>query len=196
MKSRALLLSASLTHAHLAGVFDFHQGLPVEEQHDEPTGADIFEELWNTILNVYGMLLGNVPLDSFAAMDYRFVYQLMFLLFVYIQTILFMNLIIAMMGESFEKVLQAAQRELTTDRAELLIRVELTMGVQKMRSMGYLPRYLHVSHAPDRALPLPSSSGTHGDLLAENSGLLFARILIFCAVYVGRLTGPAAQDGA
>lgn len=55
-----------------------------------------------------------------------------------------MNLIIAMMGESFEKVLQAAQRELTTDRAEVLVRVELTMGVAKMRRRGYLPRYLQV----------------------------------------------------
>ena len=96
------------------------------------------------MLHVYAMLLGNVDLERFSGINYGFFYQIMFIIFVYLQTILMMNLIIAMMGESFEKVLQTAQRELTMDRAETLVRVELTMGVAAMRKKGYIPRYLQV----------------------------------------------------
>mmetsp|Transcript_22780 Transcript_22780/g.58379 ORF Transcript_22780/g.58379 Transcript_22780/m.58379 type:complete len:708 (-) Transcript_22780:139-2262(-) len=113
----------------------------METQVARPT---LWQDLWNTMLRVYAMLLGNIDLEVFETAEYDVFYQIMFLAFVYMQTVLLLNLVIAMMGESFEKVLQAAQKELTADRAELLIRVELSLGVQRMRSRGYLPRYLQV----------------------------------------------------
>lgn len=126
----------------------------METQVARPT---LWQDLWNTMLRVYAMLLGNIDLEVFETAEYDVFYQIMFLAFVYMQTVLLLNLVIAMMGESFEKVLQAAQKELTADRAELLIRVELSLGVQRMRSRGYLPRYLQV-----RAMPGAHSSEREG----------------------------------
>ena len=114
--------------------------IPVEER----PNPDAIRDIWNTVLHVYSMLLGNIELDDFSGLEFAVFYQIMFLIFVYLQTILMMNLIIAVMGESFEKVRQTAQRELTMDRAETLVRVELTMGVAVMRRKGFIPRYLQV----------------------------------------------------
>jgi len=123
------------------GTFRYYDDTLPYEDRQRP---HFFKDMWETLLYVYAMLLGSIELDMISQRDSAFLYQVMALVVIYIQTILLMNLIIAMMGESFEKVLQEAQKELTMDRAEQLIRVELTMGVAKMRRRGYLPRNLHV----------------------------------------------------
>jgi len=151
-----------------------------EEDVGERVEPEVLRDLWNTVLYVYSMLLGNVELELLANRQYAFFYQVMFLVFVYIQAILLMNLVIAMMGESFERVLQTAQRELTMDRAELLVRVEMTMGVAKMRHMGYLPRYLQVLLAPSDMKgshsESPGSDATEGSKLGRSATELLEQL--------------------
>lgn len=55
---------------------------------EERQSPNVFQDIWHTGLYVYSMVLGNVNLEDFFDHPYGFLHEIMFVLFIYIQSIL------------------------------------------------------------------------------------------------------------
>ena len=99
---------------------------------------------WGMIMLVFGMMLGNFSHDYFDSLgNYQLLGHMLFILYMVFQMILLLNLLIALMGDSYEKVQEKAKTEALRERAGLLVEIELVMGQKYLERNNYCPRWLH-----------------------------------------------------
>jgi len=102
---------------------------------------------WNVLLRVYGMMLGDFKLSWFDKIANPYVGQLLWALFMFLEMVLLLNLLIALMGDSYEKVQEKSKIEALRERAGLLVEmeavIEYMLGEKFLIKQNYCPRWLH-----------------------------------------------------
>eukprot|EP00193_Tetraselmis_chui_P020832 CAMPEP_0177792786 /NCGR_PEP_ID=MMETSP0491_2-20121128/24713_1 /TAXON_ID=63592 /ORGANISM="Tetraselmis chuii, Strain PLY429" /LENGTH=1607 /DNA_ID=CAMNT_0019315229 /DNA_START=622 /DNA_END=5445 /DNA_ORIENTATION=+ len=102
---------------------------------------------WDVLLRVYGMMLGDFKLSWFDKIRNPFVGQLLWSLFMFLEMVLLLNLLIALMGDSYEKVQEKSKIEALRERAGLLVEmeavIEYMLGEEFLIRRNYCPRWLH-----------------------------------------------------
>ena len=129
-----------------------------------------------SFMHVFSMMLGGFEIDFFDTLGpgYKWIGHILFICYAVLQMILLLNLLIALMGDSYEKVQENAYSESLAQRAALLVDIELEIGQERLQHQGYFPRYLHalmskelVCKAGDQAQPGKEWAGVAGTLRHE-----------------------------
>uniref|UniRef100_A0A061RUB1 Polycystin cation channel PKD1/PKD2 domain-containing protein n=1 Tax=Tetraselmis sp. GSL018 TaxID=582737 RepID=A0A061RUB1_9CHLO len=99
---------------------------------------------WGMCLYAFGMMLGAFDITFFDSLgEFRLLGQGLFIAYMVFQMILLLNLLIALMGDSYEKVQEKAKVEALRERAGLLVEIELVAGKRYLKRNNYCPRWLH-----------------------------------------------------
>ena len=125
----------------LQAIIDGDMPIPDEEWQ---SGCQPPLSFWGMVLYTFGMMLGGFDITFFDTLgDFRILGQVLFILYALFQMILLLNLLIALMGDSYEKVQEKANTEALRERAGLLVEIELVMGQKLLKRNHYCPRWLH-----------------------------------------------------
>ena len=112
-----------------------------DEKEDHPPG------FWTVFLRVYGMMLGDFKHSWFAKVPIPLVGQFLWVIFMFLEMVLLLNLLIALMGDSYEKVQEKSKVEALRERAGLLVEMEMVieylLGERFLLKHNYCPRWLH-----------------------------------------------------
>mmetsp|Transcript_37622 Transcript_37622/g.106269 ORF Transcript_37622/g.106269 Transcript_37622/m.106269 type:complete len:1580 (-) Transcript_37622:421-5160(-) len=118
-------------------------------------------DFWSVLLRVYGMMLGDFKHSWFAKLPLPAVGQVLWVIFMFLEMILLLNLLIALMGDSYEKVQEKSKIEALRERAGLLVEMEMVieymLGEKYLLKHNFCPRWLHAV-VPKEAL----QSGAEG----------------------------------
>lgn len=102
---------------------------------------------WDVLLRVYGMVLGDFRLSWFDKVPHPEIGQVLWIIFMFLEMVLLLNLLIALMGDSYEKVQEKSKIEALRERAGLLVEMELVIeylfGDKFLLKHNYCPRWLH-----------------------------------------------------
>jgi cytochrome b subunit of formate dehydrogenase len=99
---------------------------------------------WDTILQAFAIMLGAFDITAFdSLLEYRVLGQGLFIVYAVFQMVLLLNLLIALMGDSYEKVQEKAKTEALRERAGLLVEIELVAGQRYLQRNHFCPRWLH-----------------------------------------------------
>lgn len=66
-------------------------------------------QLWDMVLRVFGMMMGGFDLAWFETVPNALLGQLLWMVFMFLEMVLLLNLLIALMGDSYEKVQEKAK---------------------------------------------------------------------------------------
>mmetsp|Transcript_38088 Transcript_38088/g.120281 ORF Transcript_38088/g.120281 Transcript_38088/m.120281 type:complete len:266 (-) Transcript_38088:27-824(-) len=107
----------------------------------QPDGGGGF---WEGFLEVYAMMLGDFDIEKFDGTRSPLLAKLLFVSFTLLQSILLLNLLIALMGDSYEKVQEKAISYTLLERASIICEIELMMSDADKKNPNYFPKWLHV----------------------------------------------------
>ena len=104
-----------------------------------------------SFMHVFSMMLGGFSISFFDTLGpgYKWIGHILFVCYAILQMILLLNLLIALMGDSYEKVQENAYIESLAQRAALLVDIELEIGQRRLQHQGFFPRYLHALMAKE-----------------------------------------------
>ncbi|GMH36409.1 hypothetical protein BSKO_04277 [Bryopsis sp. KO-2023] len=109
----------------------------------------LFGDVGLSMVTTFGMMLGETQLESLALLAHqgflRFVGTIMYILYLLAMMIVLLNLLIAVMGDSFDRVKNTEELHFMKGRAQVIDDVETMMSEEKRDAYSYqLGRYLHV----------------------------------------------------
>jgi hypothetical protein len=137
---------------------------------------------WTVLLRVYGMMLGDIRHGWFEKVPIPIVGQCLWIIFMFLAMILLLNLLIALMGDSYEKVQEKSKVEALRERAGLLVEMELVieylLGEKFLLKHNYCPTWVHAilakeSMSFDGASRQREWSGVAGTIKAEMEASLY-----------------------
>ncbi|GFO42754.1 transient receptor potential cation channel subfamily v member 6, partial [Plakobranchus ocellatus] len=120
-----------------------------------PTGDDVanFSTLPETILNLFQMTLGEFKYEVFSYSHHSWLTKIIFALFMILVPILLLNMLIAMMGNTYTQVISKSTKEWWKQWAKIVVVLE--RGVSKKKLLQYQSAYsVELKGAP------PSDDGT------------------------------------
>ncbi|GMH43824.1 hypothetical protein BSKO_11758 [Bryopsis sp. KO-2023] len=114
---------------------------------DKEESIQLFGNVWLSMLSSFGMMLGETKLDALSALDgsLRFIGTIMFVTYLLAIMVILLNLLIAVMGDSFEKVKATQDIQIQKGRAEVMQDTEDMMSRRKQKLCSkQIGQYLHV----------------------------------------------------
>ncbi|GFS23202.1 transient receptor potential cation channel subfamily V member 6, partial [Elysia marginata] len=123
-----------------------------------PTGDDVanFSTLPETILNLFQMTLGEFKYEVFSYSHHAWLTKIIFALFMILVPILLLNMLIAMMGNTYTQVISKSTKEWWKQWAKIVVVLE--RGVSKKKLLEYQSSYsVELAGAPpsDDGSPAP-----------------------------------------
>ncbi|GMH44608.1 hypothetical protein BSKO_12560 [Bryopsis sp. KO-2023] len=112
----------------------------------EDVGA-LFGNVGLALLTSFGMMLGETQLDSLSVLDgsLRVVATIMVVIYLLSIMVVLLNLLIAVMGDSFDRVKSTEELQFLKGRAQVIHDMELMMSAKNRKEVSSeIGRYLHV----------------------------------------------------
>ncbi|GMH43795.1 hypothetical protein BSKO_11729 [Bryopsis sp. KO-2023] len=119
----------------------------VELDEDLQNIRDRFENIGVSIVTAVQMMLGETQLDVLQGLDGALygVGTIMFVVYLLAMMVVLLNLLIAVMGDSFERVKNAEELQFLKGRAQIIDDIESMMSNHKKKELSKkIGRYLHV----------------------------------------------------
>lgn len=116
---------------------------------DVDESKKLFGDVGLAMVTSFGMMLGETQLESLALLTHqgflRFVGTVMYVLYLLAMMIVLLNLLIAIMGDSFDRVKNSEEVHFMKGRAQVIDDLETMMSKEKRDDYSMqLGRYLHV----------------------------------------------------
>ncbi|GMH43794.1 hypothetical protein BSKO_11728 [Bryopsis sp. KO-2023] len=128
---------------------------------------DLFGNIGVSLVTAFGMMLGETQLDKLSTLEpmMRVVGTLMFVVYLMAIMVILLNLLIAVMGDSFDRVKNLELRQFQKGRAQVLIDLESMMSEHRRKELcAQIGQYLHIL-SPKQA---DSSREWKGRLVEQN----------------------------
>eukprot|EP00743_Colponemidia_sp_Colp-15_P010901 GILK01012079.1.p1 GENE.GILK01012079.1~~GILK01012079.1.p1 ORF type:complete len:488 (+),score=86.91 GILK01012079.1:145-1464(+) len=118
-----------------------------------------YETFWMSLLSSYRMFLSNFDIEVLWGASSQGLALFLFVCFSLLQVI-FVNLLIAIMWDSYKRVQKRAETEFRYEQARIIVGVERTLTAQEMSDPMKFPDYLHLLIPSRKAQPLqPQKTG-------------------------------------
>ena len=100
---------------------------------------------WNAALfSQFTLMLGDFSTELLENSPYPRLVKVVFILVMLFVNIVMLNLLIAIMGDSYDKVQENAFLEYRREKARVLMEIEIMMTKKERKREDYFPRWLHV----------------------------------------------------
>lgn len=128
---------------------------------DHVSSIALAENYGKQIITLFSNMLGEVELDALYDSSFWFLAVPLFLAYMTIVAIIFFNVLIAVISDSFDRIMAARDRLSNLEKAMLLVEKERVMPAKELRR--WAPRWLHVLYPRDQAPPgAPAAAGGRG----------------------------------
>eukprot|EP00668_Euglena_longa_P035059 GGOE01045031.1.p1 GENE.GGOE01045031.1~~GGOE01045031.1.p1 ORF type:complete len:444 (-),score=165.93 GGOE01045031.1:295-1626(-) len=131
-----------------------------------PDIADSCDPNWlfvgSTLFTTFNMvILGSFDTASFVAGPYSGLLQALFVVTMLLVTIVLLNLLIALMGDSYQRIQDRSGVELSLLRARIILEVEEFLSAKERANKEWFPKYLHILLPQGANQPLGSMLGAN-----------------------------------
>jgi hypothetical protein len=107
--------------------------------------SDVYVDPAEALFTMFNMLLlGNFDTSDYALGPYSILLKLLFVGSMLLVAIVLLNLLIAIMGNSYSRIKERQATELTALRTAILMELELDMSDADLQRKDWFPSYLHV----------------------------------------------------
>jgi len=119
-----------------------------------------FGTMWLTLMSLFSAMTGNYDLSLFQGSSFYGVLTVLYILYILAQAIIMLNLLIAIMGDSFENVQQMARGEWRGEQTKIILELEGVVAKVSPSILAiYNPRWLNVLRVQGKEF----SGGGQGD---------------------------------
>jgi len=108
----------------------------------EPT--NVYATLSDSLFSQITLLLGDFDVDLFSLTYYPLLVKGVFVVSILFLNIIMLNLLIAIMGDSYDRVSESRRLEQLQQKARVLLEVEMTLSASKRRDTNLFPRWIHI----------------------------------------------------
>jgi hypothetical protein len=118
---------------------------------------------WSLVSTFNMGVMGDFDTDMFHLQEYETMLLALFLLLVSMVSIVMLNLLIALMGSTYERATEQSAAASRYERACILLELEATMVGADRVNPSYFPKFLHVLREKQRVDPATPAGGASAD---------------------------------
>ena len=108
----------------------------------EPT--NVYATLSDSLFSQITLLLGDFDVDLLSLTYYPLLVKGVFVVSILFLNIIMLNLLIAIMGDSYDRVSESRRLEQLQQKARVLLEVEMTLSAKQRRDPNLFPRWIHI----------------------------------------------------
>ena len=112
---------------------------------------------WSLVSTFNMGVMGDFDTEMFHLQENETILLVLFLTLVSMVTIVLLNLLIALMGSTYERATQQSSAASRYERACILLELEATMYESDRMNPNYFPKFLHVLREKQRRVPIDTS---------------------------------------
>ncbi|XP_078596506.1 transient receptor potential cation channel subfamily V member 5-like isoform X1 [Branchiostoma floridae x Branchiostoma japonicum] len=124
---------------------------------DKPT--EKFDSEFGSLMTLFQMTLGEFDYPVFNLAEFPALAKLLFVVFMMLVPIMLLNMLIAMMSNTFQEVVDRSEREWRRQKAKIIVSLERSFSKSSLQQFR---KDYSIQLRPDSAVHLPVEPGPHG----------------------------------
>ncbi len=100
--------------------------------------------VFRSFVEVWTGLMGNFDYNSYDRSEYTLIFWLVYLMFTFLVVIIMFNLLIALMTDSYERIVATIEKARDIEVAGIIVDIERQFSSHEFRMQKYFPTYVHM----------------------------------------------------